>query len=179
MLHQTSVNAKQPLPASAFIGEARIDDPLRRILDRLMRAAEQDCGGDTLASVLLLSEDGRRLAHGAAPSLPAAYTEAIDGIEIGPNVGSCGAAAYARHPIYVTDIATDPRWEAFRDLALGHGLRACWSTPIESLSGRLLGAFAIYHKAPRRPTRGELEAIGRVSAAVAHAIERCNSAAAA
>lgn len=171
MLTQTSVAAAQTLPdllpADAFA------DPLRRILERLVRAVECDCGGDTLASVLLLDEAGERLMHGAAPSLPDAYNAAINGIEIGPNAGSCGTAAYARHPIYVTDIATDPRWENFRDLALEHGLRACWSTPIESLSGKLLGTFAIYHKTPRTPTREELEAIGRVSAAVAHAIERC------
>jgi len=151
------------------------DDALRRVLNGLVRAAEQDCGDDTLASVLLLDAEGRCLLHGAAPSLPAAYNAAIHGIEIGPNVGSCGTAAYARHPIYVTDIAADPRWDNFRELALAHGLRACWSTPIETLSGKLLGTFAIYHRTPRSPTRDELDAIARVSAAVAHAIERCQA----
>lgn len=78
---------------------------------------------------ILAAGDGRYLRHGAAPSLPGFYNEAIDGIEIGPAGGSCGTAAYRRRPVAVADIATDPLWAAFRDLAAAAGLGACWSTP--------------------------------------------------
>jgi signal transduction histidine kinase/PAS domain-containing protein len=123
-------------------------------------------------SVLILDEDGGRLLHGAAPSLPAAYNEAIDGMLIGEGAGSCGTAAVRGTPVYVDDIATDPLWIDFRELATSHGLAACWSTPIRGLGDRLLGTFAIYYDTPRRPTDGDLEAIASVTHVAALAIER-------
>lgn len=146
--------------------------PLSDILEGLLAAAEAASGGGMLASVLLLDDEGKRLLHGAAPNLPEAYNAAIHGIEIGPGVGSCGTAAYLGHPVYVTDIASDPLWADFRDLALGHGLRACWSTPIEGSERRVLGTFAVYHRAPRSPTPDELTAINLIMRAAAAAIER-------
>ena len=110
-------------------------------------------------SILLLDEDGEHLRHGAGPSMPAAYNEAIDGIAIGPNVGSCGTAAYSNAPVFVTDIATDPLWEDFRGLALGHALRACWSLPIRSAQGTVLGTFAMYHREPREFLPADLEIV--------------------
>jgi len=92
------------------------------------------------------------LRHGAAPRLPAEYTSAIDGASIGPAVGSCGTAAYTRKAVYVADIATDPLWKDFKDLALPHGLRACWSTPILDADGGVFGTFAIYYQRPGLPT---------------------------
>ena len=103
------------------------------------------------------------MLHGAAPSLPKVYCDAIDGIAIGPNVGSCGTVAYLGHAIFVTDIATDPLWQDFRELALAHGLRACWSTPIRDENGRLIGTFAVYYREARAPTADEREAIRRIS----------------
>ena len=152
--------------------------PLPDILEGLLAAAEAASGGGMLASVLLLDAEGKRLLHGAAPNLPAAYNEAIHGVEIGPGVGSCGTAAYLGHPVYVTDIASDPLWKDFRDLALSHGLRACWSTPIEGSERRVLGTFALYHRAPRSPTPDELDAINMIMRAAAAAIERHRSSAA-
>ncbi|MCR5877486.1 GAF domain-containing protein [Phenylobacterium sp. J367] len=146
--------------------------PLSLILDGLLRAVEGECADDTRTSILLLDPEGRRLLHGAAPSLPEAYNAAIHGIEIGQGVGSCGTAAYLGHPVYVTDIATDPLWVNFKDLAGEHGLRACWSTPVEGEDGRLLGTFAIYHLTPRSPTRDELDAINLVSRSAALAISK-------
>ena len=143
---------------------------LRVILEDLLREAETDAGGRMMASILLLDETGEHLLHGAAPSLPAAYNEAIHGIAIGPGVGSCGTAAYLGHPVYVTDIPTDPLWKNFKGLAAEHGLRACWSTPIEGDDGAILGTFAVYHRAPRTPTSEELAAITLVSKAAAAAI---------
>lgn len=146
--------------------------PLSEILEDLLRAVESQSQGGLLASILVLDPEGKRLLHGAAPSLPAEYNAAIHGIEIGPGVGSCGTAAYLGHPVYVTDIATDPLWKDFTDLAAEHGLRACWSTPVESAERKVLGTFAIYHRNPRSPTPGELESINLISATVAKAIER-------
>lgn len=105
-----------------------------------------------LCSVLLLDADGVHLRHGAGPSLPAAYNLAIDGVAIGPEVGSCGTAAFRREPVIVEDIENDPLWADHRELALRHGLRACWSTPIIDTQGRVLGTFAMYYRQPRRPT---------------------------
>ena len=122
------------------------------MLDHLARFVEEH-GDDVLASILLLDRDGVHLRHGAAPSLPASYCEAIDGTAIGPSVGSCGTAAYRRERVCVSDIATDPLWSDFRELALGAGPRACWSTPIFATDGSLLGTFALYYREPARARR--------------------------
>ena len=124
--------------------------PLADALAALMQLIEELAPGRR-ASVLLLDADGQHLRHGAAPSLPAAYTQAIDGAAIGPAAGSCGTAAWRREPVVVEDIATDPLWVHYHPLALPHGLRACWSTPIFDAAGVLLGTFAIYRDEPSRP----------------------------
>ena len=141
-------------------------------LHELLRKVEAGSEGSMLASILLVDETGGRLLHGAAPSLPDEYNAAIDGIEIGASVGSCGAAAYLGHPVYVTDIETDPQWVDFRHLARAHGLRACWSTPITAADGRILGTFAVYHRAARSPTEVELSRIQMVSQTAADIIVR-------
>ena len=142
---------------------------LHEVLEQLLLTAEIASGGGMLASVLLVEASGMRFKHGAAPSLPGAYCAAIDGIEIGQGVGSCGTAAFLGHPVYVTDIERDDLWADFRELALRHGLRACWSTPI--LDGdRVIGTFAVYHHTPRSPTAVELNAIAVISDAVKAAI---------
>jgi len=146
-------------------------DTLGHLLELMLAAVEVQFDGQMLASILVLDDDGRRLRRGAAPSLPGAYSAAIDGLEIGPGVGSCGTAAYLGHAVYVTDIATDPLWADFRDLAAEHGLRACWSTPIEGRSRPILGTFAIYYRTPRSPTADELEAIGHIVGSAAALIE--------
>ena len=109
-----------------------------------MRAVEAQSATRVLGSVLLLDRQGRRLLHGGGPSLPHAYNVAIHGITIGEGVGSCGTAAHRKSPVYVADIMTDPLWTDFRDLAAEHGLRACWSTPILSRGGEVLGTYAMY-----------------------------------
>jgi C4-dicarboxylate-specific signal transduction histidine kinase len=112
------------------------------------------------------------LRHGASPSLPKTYTEAIDGIVIGPSVGSCGTAAYRAEPVIVSDIATDPLWADYRNLASAHELRACWSTPILSSARRVLGTFATYYREPRSPTPQEHNVIERITHLASIAIER-------
>ena len=125
--------------------------PLDALLESLVRAIESLSVG-MLGSVLLVSEDGRRLTQGAAPSLPRSYCAAIDGLQIGPAAGSCGTAADTGKMVIVEDIATDPVWRDFRKVALAHRLRACWSAPILAPDGRVLGTFALYYRAPRRPS---------------------------
>jgi len=122
-------------------GEKRLLEMIARgdsralILDALCGLVEELASG-SLSSILLLDPKTNHLRHGAAPSLPASYTEAIDGAAIGPSAGSCGTAAYRAEPVIVSDIANDPLWADYRDLALAHGLRACWSTPILSSLSR-------------------------------------------
>jgi len=145
-------------------------DSLEEVLDRHLLAVEQMAEGELVTSILLLSANGKRLSHGAAPNLPRSYRESIDGLDIGPSVGSCGTAAYFGCPIYVDDIAVDPLWADYRHLALEHGLRSCWSTPIRDDQGAVIGTFAIYHRTAGRPTLNELEAIDMIAGHVAHAI---------
>ena len=135
-------------------------DSLAEILDSLCRFLEGQ-GSGVLASISLL--DGDRLRHGAAPSLPKAYTDAINGAVIGPSAGSCGTAAYRAEPVIVEDIATDPLWAEYRDLALPHSLRACWSTPVFSSQGKVIATFAMYYREPRRPTQRDQEIIDQIT----------------
>jgi PAS domain S-box-containing protein len=123
---------------------------LSEILECLCRFMEQQSPG-TLCSVLLLDSEGTTLRHGAAPSLPPEYCRAIDGCVIGPGVGSCGSAAFSGKPVVVRDIASDDLWKDYRHLALPHGLKACWSTPISSRAGKVLGTFAVYYREVREP----------------------------
>ena len=137
-----------------------------------MRAVEVCSSNGVLGSILLLDATGKRLVHGAAPSLPNAYNVAIDGISIGTGVGSCGTAAFENRPVYVSDISVDPLWADFRELALSHRLRACWSTPIVSVEGAVLGTFAMYYAEPREPSPADLEIVATVAGAAALLIER-------
>lgn len=130
-------------------------EPLARSLTLICQQLEQTVGDDAICASILLLE-GEALRHGAAPSLPEAYIEAIDGLVIGPSVGSCGTAVYRKQQIIASDIETDPRWSNFRNVALEHGLHACWSTPILSSSNQVLGSFAVYHRIARDPTNTEM-----------------------
>jgi PAS domain S-box-containing protein len=134
-------------------------DSLAEILDSLCRFVEGQANG-VLASISLL--DGDRLRHGAAPSLPKAYTDAIHGITIGPSAGSCGTAAYRGQPVIVEDIASDPLWSTYCDLALSHSLRACWSIPVSS-QGKVIATFAMYYREPRRPTEFDQEFVDQIT----------------
>ena len=150
-------------------------EPLARSLDAMCRLVE-DLASGSLSSILLLDPNANRLRHGAAPSLPPHYVAAIDGILIGPRVGSCGTAAYRAEPVMVSDIDTDPLWADFRDLALGCGLRACWSTPILSSERKVLGTFAIYYREPRTPNADEHKVVEQITHLASIAIERGHSA---
>jgi PAS domain S-box-containing protein len=162
--------------AEAFLtGEKRIlemvakGDSLPQILDSLCLFVEEQASR-VLASILLV--DGNRLRHGGAPSLPKAYTNAIDGGVIGPSVGSCGTAAYRGEQVIVEDIATDPLWADYREAALPHSLRACWSTPVFSSQGKVIATFAMYYREPRSPSPRDQETIEQITYLAGVAIER-------
>jgi GAF domain-containing protein len=112
------------------------------------------------------------LHHGAAPSLPAAYSALIDGLPAGPQEGSCGAAAYLGRPVIAADIRSDIRRRRFRDVATPHGMRSCWPSPIQGRTG-IVGTFAVYHDHPHRPPLRERRLVDRfthlASVAIDHA----------
>ncbi|MGB7710592.1 MAG: PAS domain S-box protein [Microcoleus sp.] len=145
--------------------------PLGDTLNALVKMIEQP-SRDMMGSILLLDKEGKHLMHGAAPSLPESYNAVIHGTAIGPNVGSCGTAVYRREQVIVTDIASDPLWANYRDIAIKFGLRACWSTPILSSQGQVLGTFAMYYSEPHTPLDFEWQLIEAVSNLAGIAIER-------
>lgn len=160
---------------SLLSGEKRIlemvakGEPLAAILDALCRLVEEQAS-DVLASILLV--DGDRLRHGAAPSLPKAYTAAIDGGLIGPTSGSCGTAAYRGEQVIVEDIANDILWADYREIALQFSLRSCWSTPVVNSQRVIIATFAMYYRQPQSPSRRDQEVIEQITHLAGLAIER-------
>ena len=146
---------------------------LQVALDRIARWVERASPG-AICSVLLIGEDAR-VHHGAAPSLPEAFTSKLDGEPIGPQAGSCGTAAYLGKPIIVDDIATDPLWATYRDLALSFGLQACWSHPVFGADGRVIATFAIYRTAPGRPSDDEWQMVVDAALLAGLVIERARA----
>ena len=144
------------------------------ILDGIARCVEAE-HPSVLCSILLLDEAGERLLMGAASSLPAFYNEAINGLEIGPDVGCCGTAAYTATRTIVSDIGTDPLWVNFKELAAEAGLASCWSEPIRGHDGRVLGTFAMYHRDIRVPEAADFRSIEAAAHLAAIAIERKQS----
>ncbi len=145
--------------------------PLADVLVRLTHLVESQLDR-VRASILLLDEAGLRLHHGAAPSLPVAYTSAVDGLRIGPRAGPCGTAAFTRQAVIVADLSSDERWTEYRALAAAHGLRSCWATPILSHHGQVLGTFTLYSGSVREPSTAELRSIDAATKIAGIAIER-------
>lgn len=131
--------------------------PLRDTLDRLMLLIEGQSAG-VLCSIMLLDEDGRHMRSMSGPSMPPEYMKLLDGMPIGPGVGSCGTAMFLREAVVVSDIMTDPLWAPYRDVAHQFGLRACWSRPVMEQDS-VLGSFAMYYREVRSPTPEELRLI--------------------
>lgn len=145
--------------------------PLSETLETLVLMVEEQFE-NVLASILLLDASGKRLRHGSAPNLPKSFNEAIDGVTIGPSAGSCGAAAYKNEAVVVEDIDKDPLWVDYKHLALPHGLRACWSVPINSSTGQVLGTFVLYYKEIKKPTVEEIDQINSSAYIAGLAIEK-------
>lgn len=146
------------------------DVPLTEILTKLVLMIEAQTP-DMLCSILLLSDDGNHVRHAVAPSLPESYVKVIDGSPIGPKHGSCGTAMFRGEPVCVSDILTDPLWDDYRQHAIAIGMRACWSTPIMSSKGKVLGSFAMYYREPRSPDGEEQHLTQIATKLAAEAIE--------
>jgi PAS domain S-box-containing protein len=149
------------------------------VLDALCRLVE-DAASGCYCSVLLIDPSGTMIQHGAAPSLPASFNESINGRPVNADSGPCAMAVYLNEQVIATDIATETRWEpyAWCPLALAHGIKACWSTPISSAGGKVIGAFAIYFREPKTPTQLHKNLIDQFTHIAGIAIERTQSAAA-
>src|SRR5467141_718705 len=167
-----------PSPAQSLSSEAVFDAlkmiligaPLNDVLRSVALLIEAHTEG-AVCSIFLLDEDGQHLRYAAAPKLSDEYRVATDGVCIGPHVGSCGAAAYLRQPVFVSDVLSHPNWEGFRDVVLQSGLRAAWSTPILSHDGKVLGTFCMYYREVRQPVMDEIQLIDYASRIAAIAIE--------
>jgi len=179
---QDQASPTLPAPAQTLSSEAVLDAlkmillgaSLNEVLRSLTRLIESHSKG-MLCSIFLLDEDGLHLRYGVAANLPEAYRAATDGVCIGPNVGSCGAAAYLRQPVFVSDIVSHPNWANFRAVVLQSGLRAAWSTPIMSHDGKVLGTFCMYYREVRHPSPGEIQLIDYARRIAGIAVERDRS----
>ncbi|WP_334168716.1 PAS domain S-box protein [Methylobacter sp.] len=147
------------------------NEPLSRILESIVLGVERYYP-EMLCSILLLDKTGRHFDKGIAPSLPDSYNTALDGMEIGMGTGSCGTCAFTGERVIVDDIATHPYWSPYKELAANAGLAACWSQPIRSSSGNILGAFAIYHHQVQSPTELNLAVMEQVAYLASIIIER-------
>jgi signal transduction histidine kinase/ActR/RegA family two-component response regulator len=125
-----------------------------------------------MCSILLVDKQTQRISGGAGPSLPDAYNKAVEGLLIGPSVGSCGTAAYWNVPVIVEDIQADPLWRDLRDAARIAGVRSCWSYPVTTLRGEVLGAMALYSTVPSTPAEHHLNGLGIAARMVGLAVER-------
>lgn len=148
--------------------------PLSEILSQLVLMIEAQAP-DMFCSILLLSDDGNHVKHAVAPSLPEGYIKVIDGSPIGPQHGSCGTAMFHGKPVVVSDILVDPLWDDYRQYATAIGMRACWSTPIMSSKGKVLGSFAMYYRDPRTPDGEERQLTDVATRLAAEAIEQRNA----
>jgi formate hydrogenlyase transcriptional activator len=137
---------------------------------RVVEAQREDEG--MLCSVWLLDQDRVHMRAIVAPTLPESYIAALDGFVVGPQGGTCGAAVNRREPVFVSDVLTDPILEQVRDAIAAHGIRACWSAPIISHQGEILGTFAFYFRSVRVPNPSDMQLIDGASRIAAIAIER-------
>ena len=144
---------------------------LAQTLDAMARIVESNNPG-MLCSILLVDDRGERIVGGAGPSLPAPYNKAVEGLLIGPAVGSCGTAAFWNMPVVVEDIASDPLWRDLQEAAQIAGVAACWSYPVVGSNGRVLGAMALYDTKPRKPERHQMDGLGIAAKMVGLAVER-------
>ncbi|MDT8989843.1 PAS domain S-box protein [Curvibacter sp. APW13] len=149
------------------------DEPLEKLLLATVAGLE-DILPQSMCSCILLTPDGQALGRSFGPRLPHAYHAALQGLPIGPHVGSCGASAYLGQRVVVDNIATHPNWAPYRELAAMAGLGACWSQPVIGSDGRVLGTFAVYHATPHTPGNIDILLIEQVAKLVAIAIERSN-----
>lgn len=147
--------------------------PLPEVLTAITRLIEAQ--GDRMLCAIWLIDDDGHFHNAAAPSVPPEYVAMLNGGAPGPNDCSCGAAVARKEPVYVTDIFTDPLWANYCEVTASYGLRACWSRPLLSKTGKVLGTFATYYREPRSPNPIDLELIEHACNIVGLAIERQTS----
>ncbi|MGC4002612.1 MAG: PAS domain S-box protein [Pirellulales bacterium] len=145
-------------------------DRLEPIFDRICSLASQFVPG-ALGTVLLVSPDGRRAIEVHAPSFPQEYVQTVYGVELGPDVGSCGPAIFTGKSVICEDITQDPRWQGFQAFAGVYGVRACWSIPFRSLGGQLLGTLSVYFRQPTRSTEKHLALLENLARLASIAVE--------
>src|SRR2546429_3197124 len=168
-----------PPPAQSLSSDAVFDAlkmiligaPLNDVLSSVALLIEAQAEG-AVCSIFLLDEDGQHLRYAAAPKLSDEYRVATDGLSIGPHVGSCGAAAYLRQPVFVSDVLSHPHFANFKDLIVRTGMRASWWSPIMSQDGRVLGTFGMFYREVREPGPAEIQMIDYASRIAGIAIER-------
>jgi len=168
-----------PSPAQGLSSEAVLDAlkmiligaPLNDVLRSVALLIEAHTEG-AVCSIFLLDEDGQHLRYAAAPQMPDEYRVATDGVCSGPHVGSCGAAAYLRQPVFVSDVLSHPHFANFKDLIVRTGMRASWSSPIMSHDGRVLGTFGMFYREVREPGPAEIQLIDYASRIAGIAIEQ-------
>lgn len=148
-----------------LVGGGKLESSLEQLLFAVKKLVE-----DVIPSILLL-DDNDQFVRGIDLGLPQAYSVAITGAKIGPKVGSCGTSAYRKELVIVSDIENDPLWADYKQLALPFGLAACWSSPILSRTGKVLGTFAMYFTSKRKPTQFELELVKDITSAAALSVE--------
>src|SRR6202047_4204854 len=164
----------QTLPVDAVFDALKMilfGAPLNDILRSVALLIEAQTEG-AVCSIFLLDEDGQHLRYAAAPKMPDEYRVATDGVSIGPHVGSCGAAAYLRQPVFVSDVLSHPHFANFKDLIVRTGMRASWSAPIMSHDGRVLGTFGMFYREVREPGPAEIQLIDYASRIAGIAIEQ-------
>lgn len=145
---------------------------LEDVFGLVARSAQRHSGEGSRAAVFVVDQDGRHLKFVATEGMAEAYTSAINRMEIGPNATSCGTAAFTGEGSIAADISTDPQWVQYQALASEHGIRACWSHPIRTLGGKVLGAIALYHRESCAPGPGDLDAVKLLSNTAAIVMER-------
>ncbi len=143
------------------------------VLEAICRLVESMASG-CYCSVVLVDPSGARLAHGAAPSLPGSFITSIIGRPVNVDSGPCAMAVYLNEQVIAPNLTTETRWADYQwcPMALAHGLQSCWSTPIASAAGKILGAFALYHNEPRTPTSLHQSLIEQLTHIASIAIER-------
>lgn len=153
---------------SLIAGDAALPSQLDAIVGLI-----EKCAPDSLCSILLVA--GQQLRCAAAPSLPISYSHAIDGLPVGEGVGACGTAAFRKAQVVVEDVARDPLMQDYRELLLGHGLQACWSTPVIAIDDEVLATFAIYRRSPGKPQPGDLALMATATRLARLALERARA----
>ncbi len=155
----------------SVLGLIVANQPLPVVLKDIAQRLEAINPG-MLVSILLLDKHDDRLRHGAAPSLPDDYNDAVNQLKIGEGIGSCGTSAWRGEAVIVSDIDHHPYWQPFLEQTRGANLHACWSIPFKDEKGRVLGTFAIYHHTPREPEPDDLALIHEFAAITALAVQK-------